>query len=178
MDSINRQQPEDNRKDLSGNDAVERVKDMTDDAKTCFFVTASHSGETNGVRPMNVRKTDDAGNIWFLSADDSHKNQELATNPSVKLYFQVGQQHGFLELEGRADVSRDKEKIKELWDPHLKTWFTEGEDDPRITVIRFAPQTGYYWDNKHGSVVAGAKIAVGAVIGKTLDDSIEGRLSF
>jgi general stress protein 26 len=60
----------------------------------------------------------------------------------------------------------------------LKTWFTEGEDDPRITVIRFQPQSGYYWDNKHGAVVAGAKIAVGALVGKTLDDSIEGRLVF
>jgi len=60
----------------------------------------------------------------------------------------------------------------------LKTWFTGGEDDPRITVIRVIPRRGYYWDNKHGDVVAGAKIAVGAVIGKTLDDSIEGILTF
>jgi general stress protein 26 len=60
----------------------------------------------------------------------------------------------------------------------LKTWFTEGEDDPRISVIRFTPQLGDYWDNKHGSLVSGAKIAVGALVGKTLDDSIEGRLAF
>ena len=61
---------------------------------------------------------------------------------------------------------------------HLKTWFTEGIDDPRITVIRFAPEGGYYWDNKHGNAVAGIKMLIGAAIGKTLDDSIEGRLGF
>ena len=60
----------------------------------------------------------------------------------------------------------------------LKTWFTEGIDDPRITVIRFEPSGGYYWDNKHGDTVAGIKMLVGAAIGKTLDDSIEGRLAF
>ena len=60
----------------------------------------------------------------------------------------------------------------------LKTWFTEGEDDPRITVIEVEPEGGYYWDNKHGSIVAGIKMLIGAAIGKTLDDSIEGRLAF
>jgi general stress protein 26 len=182
MDSINRNQPEDNYRDLSGPDAVKRVKDMADDAGACFFVTTHSSGEnsgkTAGVRPMNVRETDDAGNLWFLSSIDSHKNHDLAANPDVKLYFQIGSQHGFLELEGRADVSQDRARIHDLWNPLLKTWFTEGEDDPRITVIRFTPQSGYYWDNKHGSVVMGAKVAVGALIGKTLDDSIEGRLTF
>jgi hypothetical protein len=51
-------------------------------------------------------------------------------------------------------------------------------DDPRISVIQFAPREGYYWDTKHGAAVAGAKMLIGAVIGKTLDNSIEGRLQF
>jgi general stress protein 26 len=160
MDSINRNQPEANHRDLSGREAIERVKDMTKDADTCFFCTAGATGSTNGVRPMSVRATDDAGNLWFLSANDSHKNHELAANPAVKLYFQRDAHAGFLELEGRADVLQ------------------EGENDPRISVVKFTPQSGYYWDNKHGNLVAGAKIAVGALVGKTLDDSIEGRLMF
>lgn len=178
MDSINRNQPEQNRRDLAGIDAAKRVKDMADEAESCFFCTTGATGSTDGVRPMSVRKADDAGNLWFLSASDSHKNHELAANPAAKLYFQVGHHAGFLELEGRAEVMQDRTMIHDLWNPLLKTWFTEGEDDPRITVIRFTPKTGYYWDNKHGSVVAGAKVAVGALIGKTLDDSIEGRLTF
>jgi general stress protein 26 len=72
----------------------------------------------------------------------------------------------------------NKATIKALWKPILRTWFTEGEDDPRITVIAVTPASGYYWDNKHGDMVAGVKMAVGAAIGKTLDDSIEGTLSF
>ena len=58
----------------------------------------------------------------------------------------------------------------------MKTWFTEGVDDPRITAIKFTPKSGYYWDTKHGTAVAGVKMLVGAAIGKTLDDSIEGEL--
>ena len=64
----------------------------------------------------------------------------------------------------------------ELWDPMVKVWFTEGKDDPRITLIKVEPDYGYYWDNKHGSFVAGVKMMAGVVMGKTLDDSIEGSL--
>jgi len=43
-------------------------------------------------------------------------------------------------------------------------------------VIQFSPTQGYYWDNKHGAAVAFVKMAAGAVLGKTFDDSIEGKL--
>ena len=79
-------------------------------------------------------------------------------------------------MYGDTVVSRDEDKIKELWEPILKTWFTEGENDPRITVIQFTPTSGYYWDTKHSQIVAFAKQVIGAAVGKTLDDSIEGKL--
>lgn len=125
---------------------------------------------------MAVQEVDDAGNLWFLSADDSHKNAELVRNPSVRLYFQGSAHSDFLMLDGTAAVSRDKARIKELWKPIMKTWFTEGQDDPRITVIKVSPSEGYYWDTKHGMAVAGVKMLIGAATGKTLDDSIEGKL--
>lgn len=178
MDSINRNQPEENRRNLSGVDAIERIKDMIDDTDSGFFCTGDGKGASRGVRPMSVREVDDNGAIWYLSSIDSNKNRELQANPSVKLFFQEGKHSGFLELDGHAEISQDKARIKQLWNSMLKTWFTEGEDDPRITVIKVTPKTGYYWDNKHGDAVAGVKVAVGAVIGKTLDDSIEGTLSF
>lgn len=87
MDSINRNQPEDNIRHLTGADAIKRIKDMIDDAESCFFVTGGGTGHSRGVRPMSVRDTDDNGAIWFLSSIDSHKNKELAANPAVKLFF-------------------------------------------------------------------------------------------
>jgi general stress protein 26 len=176
MDSINRNQPENNTRHLAGDDAIARIKEIVDKAKTCFFCTRATAGDSGGARPMNVRKIDDAGTLWFLSAADSHKNLELGIDSAVTLYFQGSPHSDFLHLEGRAAVSRDKAKIKELWEPILKTWFTGGLDDPRITVIRVQPTAGYYWDTKHGTMVAGIKMMIGAAIGKTLDDSIEGRV--
>ena len=176
MDSINKNQPEDNREDLRGKDAIERIRDMVDKAETCFFCTAVSHGGSGATRPMAVQEVDDNGTLWFLSAADSHKNLELESNPAVRLFFQVSEHAGFLTLTGRARISRDRKKIKDLWDPLLKTWFTEGEDDPRITAIAVTPIGGYYWDNKHGKAIAGIKMLIGAATGITLDDSVEGKL--
>ena len=175
MDSINKNQPEDNRDDLRGSAAIDKIKQIVKQAENCFFCTAGQE-EASHSRPMNVRQVDEAGNLWFLSTSDSHKNLELARDASVTLYFQGSKHSDFLELSGRATISTDRAKIKELWEPVLKTWFTEGIDDPRITVIKFQPQKGYYWDTKHGNLVAGIKMLVGAATGQTLDDSIEGTL--
>jgi general stress protein 26 len=175
MDSINRNQPERNRENLSGRDAVKKIKDLVDEAKSCFFCTAGEGLEVHA-RPMSVQEVDDEGNLWFLSATDSEKNEELQTDASVKLFFQGSAHSDFMELNGIANVTRDREKIEELWEPVVKTWFTEGKDDPRISVIKVTPTEGYYWDTKHGRAIAGIKMLIGATIGKTLDDSIEGKL--
>ena len=125
---------------------------------------------------MAVQDVDDDGNLWFLSADDSHKNQELKSDQHVQLLFQGSSYSDFLTLYGITTITKDKKKIDELWQPIYKTWFTAGKDDPRITVIKVRPQDGYYWDTKHNAVVGILKRAAGAVMGKTLDDSIEGTI--
>ena len=176
MDSINKNQPEDNREDLTGQGAVERIREVVKKAESCFFCTALSAGGSGATRPMSVQAVDDDGTLWFLSASDSHKNREIAQEPAVRLFFQGSEHAGFLMLTGAASIAKDRKKIKDLWKPVLKVWFTDGEDDPRITVIGVRPSGGYYWDNKHGAAIAGVKMLIGAAIGKTLDDSIEGTL--
>ena len=176
MDSINKQQEEENHRDLQGTEAGKKIKELAGKNNTCFFCTGIKSGQPLTVRPMSVQKMDEDGHLWFLSASDSHKNHDLQEDNRVQLLFQGAAHSDFLSLYGTASISKDKELIKELWEPLLKTWFTEGIDDPRITVIRFETEQGYYWDNKHGNAIAFLKMAAGAAMGKTMDDSIEGEI--
>jgi general stress protein 26 len=176
MDSINSNQSEENHRDLTGLDALDKIRELVKKAEICFFCTASPVEGSCGVRPMAVQEMDGEGNLWFLSPDDSHKNLEIARDPSVRLYFQGSGHSDFLLLNGTASISRDDAKIRELWEPVIRTWFTEGVEDPRITVIKVTPRDGYYWDTKHGNTIAGIKMLIGAAIGKTMDDSIEGTL--
>ena len=174
--SINDQQPEQNHQDLAGPAAVRKIQELVKQASTCFLCTAITTGKRFEVRPMAVQKVDDEGYLWFLSASDSNHNAEIARDSHVQLLFQGSAHSDFLTLYGTATISRDKAKIEELWEPLVKTWFTEGKNDPRITVIRVAPSDGYYWDTKHNRAVVFAKMIAGAITGKTLDDSIEGKL--
>ena len=175
MNSIDKQQPEENRETLKGPDAILKIKELAQN-RTCFFSTDLKAGRAASTRPMSVQQVDEEGNLWFLSAADSHKNAEISKDKHVQLLFQGSAHSEFMTLYGSTTISKNKEKIKELWEPIVKTWFTEGVDDPRITVIKFNPLEGYYWDTKHGKAVAFLKMLAGAISGKTLDDSIQGDL--
>ncbi|MBS1665163.1 MAG: pyridoxamine 5'-phosphate oxidase family protein [Bacteroidetes bacterium] len=175
MDSINKQQPEQNHADLYDQEALEKLRELCE-KKTCFFCTEIGTGEPFKTRPMSVQKIDEQGHLWCLSASDSHKNQEIMEDPAVQLLFQGSAHSDFVMLSGYAQVSKDKAVIKELWEPIMKVWFTEGVDDPRISVIEVTVYEGYYWDTKHGGFVAFVKQLAGAAMGKTLDDSIEGKI--
>lgn len=177
MDSINKNQNEENLKNLIGAEAIEKIKTLAKKAGSFFFCTAIQSGKAFATRPMAAEEIDDQGNLWFLSADDSHKNKELEQDNRVQLLFQGSSYSDFMSLYGTAEISRDKQRIKELWDPMMKNWFTEGEDDPRITVIKVSPTDGYYWDTKNPMAVGLIKRAYGAVVGETFDDSIEGTIT-
>lgn len=175
MDSINRQQEEENINNLEGSEAISKVRELVKNVRSCFFLTDLNKvGLPLSIRPMNVLKIDKHGNLWFLSAKDSHKSEEIHDDPFVHLLFQG--QSDFLNIYGLASVSEDKEMINTLWNPLLKTWFTGGKDDPRIIVIKVEPTEGYYWSNKHGEAIAFIKQTIGSILGKTLDDSIEGKL--
>ncbi len=177
MTSINAQQPEDNHEDLSGPEALAKLRELVKKAATCFLCTSITTGKPLSIRPMSVRDVDDEGDLWFLSASDSHHNEQIAKDPAVQLLFQGSPHSDFLTIYGKASITTDKAKIKELWQPILKTWFTDGIDDPRITVIKVTPAHSYYWDTKHNKAIVLAKMIVGALTGKTLDDSIEGTLN-
>ena len=175
MDSINKNQPEGSRRPAR-RESHRQDQGVGRESADLFLLHRCSQRRIHRCAADAVQEVDHEGNLWFLSANDSHKNEELARDPAVQLYFQGSAHSDFLTLSGQASISRDKAKIKELWEPIVKTWFTGGVDDPRITVIKVVPTEGYYWDTKHNIAVAGIKMMIGAAIGKTLDDSIEGTL--
>jgi hypothetical protein len=65
-----------------------------------------------------------------------------------------------------------------MGEPIVKTWLTEGVDDPPISVVQVAPSSGCCWDTEHGTAAVGAKMLIGVAIGKRQDDPIEGDLTF
>ena len=128
MNSINENQPEKNREDLRGRDAVEKIRELVGKAKTCFFCTSSHGRDGRG--PADERPAGGRRGEPVVPERQRQPHQEHGRRPVGQLYFQGSPHSDFLHLNGRATISTDRAKIEELWEPVLKTWFTGGRGRP------------------------------------------------
>ena len=163
-------------KNLTHTEAIDKFKELVKHEATCLFTTRLTQVPLT-TRPMSVQKVCDQGNFWFLSAVDSDKNQEIAIDPRVQLFFLNTSDYEFLTVYGKASITRDRQKIDELWTDIAKAWFPEGKSDPNVSVIKVTPEEGFYWDTKDGKLVSMIKIAASAVMGKTLEEGVEGTIS-
>lgn len=162
-------------KNYSGEDAVKKLKELAEKARTCMFVTLTETRPLPA-RPMALQGIDDNGILYFFSTATSNKNYEIQNDPHVQLFFENNGHSEYLSVYGKAVISRDRDKIGQLWTPMAKAWFHDGPDDPDLTLISVTPEDCSYWDTKHNRMVALLKIAVSMATGKTMDDGVEGKL--
>ncbi|HRO43195.1 MAG TPA: pyridoxamine 5'-phosphate oxidase family protein [Flavipsychrobacter sp.] len=163
-------------KNLTGKDAIEKMKKMVEDVNTCMFCTDIEQLPFP-TRPMATQKVDDEGNFWFLSSKTSNKEHEIKDNSKVQLIYAHPHQYEFMSVYGVATSFYDRGKIEELWTPIAKTWFPEGKDDPNLTLIKVSVNEAYYWDTKHGKLVSLFKIVAGAMGGSVDDGGVEGKMN-
>ena len=106
------------------------------------------------------------GTLWFFADDRSRKVQDIRGGAATSLIFQSDDADTYLHLNGRADVTRDRQKMEQLFTPIIKTWFPEGLDDPHLTLIKFDAARGDFWDSKAGMLQVLAAFAKAVVTGK------------
>lgn len=163
-----------NTENLRSVEAVEKIKALIEKANVCLFTTRLGSVPLSS-RPMSTLRVDENGIIWFMSKVDSDKNMHLKQDDRVQLFYTHSASSEYLTLFGRAEVIADRRMIDELWNPMARIWF-EGKDDPTITLLKVTPEDGHYWDTKSNKMVQLLKLAIGAIIGKPLDDGLEGNI--
>lgn len=162
-------------KDLLHTEAIKKLKELAEDINICMFCTKTEKIPFQ-TRPMGTQKVDDEGKLWFLSAADSNKNDEIKQDDDVQLLYAKASDAHFLSVTGKASVTRDKKKIDELWNKWAEAWFKGGKDDPRLTAICVDPSDAYYWDTKNGKMITLFKIAVSAFSEKKMDGGVEGKI--
>lgn len=125
---------------------------------------------------MSTRAVDENGTIWFFSRAGSNKNKEIGSDNRVQLFYSNHSNFEFMTLFGTVEILKDTARAKELWSSVAKTWFNEGYDDPELTLLKFQPEDGHYWDTKDGKIISLFKMVVGAITGKEMNISVEGDL--
>lgn len=159
---------------LEHREALKKLKELADDIKTCMLATNLEYLPLN-VRPMQTLQVDDTGNIWFFNSRDSLQYTDIQQDNRVQLMYGHPGKTEFLSIYGTAHISRDQDKIDELWHPMVKAWF-EGKDDPNLMLLRVSPQDAYYWDTKYNKLISLFKIAAATVSGHSTDDGVKGRI--
>lgn len=149
--------------DLSGTEAVDKVRVFVDSVKFCMMTTEPLQFPPT-CTPMTVQSVDPDGTLWFLSAKSSVQNRGVVVEPRVVLTFQDSSAYRYLVLTGVAQVHHDAATIHRHWKPLANAWF-EGPDDPEIAAISVRPEHGHYWDATDGKLLTLAKISFAALTG-------------
>jgi general stress protein 26 len=136
---------------------------------SAMLVTATSEGELHA-RPMAVAAVEDDACVWFITASNSPKVQEIEEDSHVSVTAQDGESC-FLALSGRARLVRDSKKIEELWREPFRVWFPNGPSDPTIELIAVAPERGEYWDTTGTRRVSYLWAAAKAYLSQTTPDT-------
>lgn len=150
--------------ELGGEEAQVKIADLIKGIHIAMMTTVATDGSMSS-RPMAVQDKPFHGTLWFLTRAGSEKVDEIAEDQHVTLNFAEPSSSKYLALKGRASVSQDRAKIKDLWNPMYKAWFPKGEDDPEIAVLRVDVTEGDYWEASGSKLVMLAKYAVAAATG-------------
>jgi general stress protein 26 len=151
--------------DLTQEQATDRIWELAKQIDVCMFAT--WDGEYTRARPLSARVRRDEHSIYFLVNDDGAKNDQLKHYPKVTLAWSDNSNYKYVTISGRAVVSNDRTKIKELWEKTDEAWWNDS-DDTDIRLITVAPDDGELWDSP-GKIVATAKMIVAAVTGTKPD---------
>lgn len=161
---------------LNNKKAIEKLKKMVDEVVICLFCTDLKAENGTNCRPMSALKVCEHGNIWFFSEKNSEKNDAIAKDKNVHLFFSHPAKSMYLVVHGEAEIILDKTKIEQLWTPTTNIWLKEGKDDNTISIIKVKPSNAYYWDAESNQMINFLKMIASVVTGTNFVVGTQGEL--
>ena len=138
---------------ITGEEAKERVWNMIRGAKYALMASYDEDNHRLKARPMmalNLHEFD--GTLWFYTASDSEKTNQLRENSLSLLTYAEPSRQDYVSLSGQATVVRDPVKIEEYWSEFAHAWFPKGKEDPNLTLIRFDVEEAEFWDSPSSAI--------------------------
>ena len=144
---------------MAENDDTARAWELIEKIGFCMF--SSMDGEEIRSRPMAAYVERDEDRILFLTDAESHKDEEIAAHPNVNLAFADAGSHSYVSVTGRATISNDRDKIREIFNVPAKAWW-DSPEDPSLRLLVVTPNDAQYWDSP-GKIRSYIKMAAAAV---------------
>jgi len=129
--------------------ALTKLTELVKDIKIAMLTTVEADGLLHS-RPMGTQEIED-GTLWFFVKDDSRKADEVLHDPRVNVSYINSTT--WVSVSGRATITRDRQKIDELWSDTIKMWVPLGKADPHLALMKIDIEEGEYWDASSGAMV-------------------------
>jgi len=122
-------------------DRVNRLYELVENVEVAMLTTRRRDGSLVS-RPMATQHRSEGAHFWFVTSDSAPKLAEIAIDPNVNVSYFRDRTKEWVSVSGLARIVRDREKIRELYEPSWKIWFPDeggirsgGPEDPRIVLI-------------------------------------------
>ena len=120
---------------------LQQLYEMIDEIEVAMMTTRREDDHLES-RAMATQKRAAGADLWFVAADGTGKLADIERDPHVNLAYYKDRTREWISVSGLATLSRDREKIRELYAPDWKIWFGEDgdprhgtADDPRVVLI-------------------------------------------
>jgi general stress protein 26 len=139
-------------------DEINNLKSIVEIINTGILFTHGNMGKLNG-RPMTTVKIEQNANLWFFTNEFSRNVSEICQNNEVVINYAVPGVNTYAAVKGKAYLTREINKINELYVPAVKTWFPEGLNDPSLLLLRVEPTEIQCWQVNPSKVEPSKKIS-------------------
>lgn len=131
---------------------IKKVTELIKEIRIAMLTTIGENGELHS-RPMAVQNREFDGTLWFFTSDRSGKINSIQKDQHVNISLMDSGDQKYISIAGRAELVFDKEKMKEFYNPFVKTWFPKGLEDPEIALLKVEVDSVEYWDSPSSAVV-------------------------
>ncbi len=155
--------------------SIEKFKGLTEGIDFCMLTTIN-GGQLRS-RPMSTQEMDESGDLWFFTSDETHKVDEIEKDNRVNVAYAKPDDNTYVSVSGSGSISKDRQKIEELWSPILKAWFPEGLDDPHLCLLKVSVEEAEYWDSPNSKIVQIYGFVKAMVTGEAAKGGEHGKVS-
>ena len=156
-----------------GTGSLEELRKLVEGIETAMLTTRRGDGHMVS-RPMATQKRAGGADFWFATMEDMPKVAEISAEPRVNLSYYKDRTKEWVSVAGEAQITRDRARIRELWEPDWKFWFPDeggerdgGPDDPRIVLIGVRAVSAHYMTLEKPQALVLFDLVASKLTGKT-----------
>ncbi|MBC7692346.1 MAG: pyridoxamine 5'-phosphate oxidase family protein [Methylotenera sp.] len=148
--------------------SVQKLGTMIQGIQIAMMTTEESDGVLRS-RPMATQNSEFDGTLWFFTREHSPKVEEVQKHHMINLSYAEPSDNRYISITGRAELVKDENKARELWNPLLKAWFPKGLSDPELALLKVTVDHAEYWETTSSTMVQVVGFLKAVTTGKKAD---------